>query len=53
MRELTPQELNKEQQLKIVKFEKHRIEFSNGAVITSEKEEFNIDIIEAIMKAGE
>lgn len=45
--------LNEEEPLRIVKFEKHRIEFSNGAVITCDKGEFNIDIVEAILKAGE
>lgn len=45
-------EKNKEP-LRIVKFEKHRIEFSNGVVMTSEKGEFDIDIIEDILKAGE
>lgn len=41
------------EKLYIKKFEKHRIEFSNGSVITSDKGEFDINIIEAILKVGE
>lgn len=43
----------KKKPLTIRKFSKHRIEFSDGTVITSGSGEFDINIIEAILKAGE
>lgn len=46
-------EKEESKKLYIVKFEKHRIEFSNGSVITSDDGEFDINIIEAILKSGE
>lgn len=48
------QQPKKDQQpLMIKEFSKHRIEFSNGAVITCESGEFDYDVIRAILKAGE